>query len=103
MHKMGCTVFAVWEDLVEVRPKMITVMLAAAMVRDLRLASLGSPPQAQRQTQAGRRRGLPRLSLGGVRLTRRMSSASAPPTAQPEDRLSALTRSKEDGAYSIDL
>ena len=30
-HKIGCTVFAVWEDLVEVRPKMVMVLLAATM------------------------------------------------------------------------
>ena len=33
---MGCMVFATWEDLVEVQPKTMLLMLAAAMEEDVR-------------------------------------------------------------------
>jgi len=35
-HKAGCTVFATWEDIVEVRPRAVLYFLAAAMAEDLR-------------------------------------------------------------------
>ena len=35
-HKMGLQVFLVWEDIVQVRPKMMLCLLAAAMAEDLR-------------------------------------------------------------------
>ena len=34
-HKMGCTVFLTWEDIVQARPKMILTLLAAAMQHDM--------------------------------------------------------------------
>ena len=34
-HKMGCRVFLTWEDIVEVKPKMILTLLAAAMQQDM--------------------------------------------------------------------
>ena len=39
-HKAGLVVFATWEDLIEVRPKMTLCLLAAAMAEDMRRASL---------------------------------------------------------------
>ena len=35
-HKMGCRVFCAWEDLVQLRPKMVMCMLASVMVEDTR-------------------------------------------------------------------
>ena len=35
-HKMGCTVFLVWEDLVLVRAKLVMCLLAAVMAEGLR-------------------------------------------------------------------
>ena len=33
--KMGCAVFLVWEDIVEVRPKMVLCLMAAVMAIDM--------------------------------------------------------------------
>ena len=35
-HKMGCTVFTSWRDIVEVQPRMVLCLLAAAMQVDMR-------------------------------------------------------------------
>jgi len=50
-HKMGCTVFSTWEDLVEVNPKMIMMVLAAAMAEDVR-RQRGSPALAYGEATA---------------------------------------------------
>jgi len=40
-HKMGCLVFATWEDIVEARARSILCLLAAAMAEDLRRHDAG--------------------------------------------------------------
>ena len=40
-HKIGCRVFLSWEDIVQVRPKMILTLLAAAMQQDMLRRNLG--------------------------------------------------------------
>jgi plastin-1 len=42
-HKMGCMVFATWEDIVEARPRSVLCFLAAAMSEDLRRHDGASP------------------------------------------------------------
>ena len=37
-HKAGCTMFLGWRDIVEVQPRMILCLLAAAMSLDLQRA-----------------------------------------------------------------
>lgn len=43
-HKMGCSHFTAWEDVVELRPKMVMCLLAAAMAEDMR-RHLAAAPQ----------------------------------------------------------
>ena len=40
-HKMGCRVFLTWEDIVQVKPKMVLTLLAAAMQQDMLRRDLG--------------------------------------------------------------
>jgi len=39
-HKMGCRVFILWEDIVQVRPKMMLSLLAAALTVDMQRSGL---------------------------------------------------------------
>ena len=40
-HKMGCRVFLTWEDIVQVKPKMVLTLLAAAFQQDMLRRKLG--------------------------------------------------------------
>jgi len=53
-HKMGCTVFVNWEDLVQVEPKMMMLVFAAAMAEDIRRKRRIST-SAPKQEAAGER------------------------------------------------
>ena len=56
-HKMGCRVFLGWEDLVEVQPKMVLSILAAAMAVDMRRNNLSRDALLEHLAAASQARG----------------------------------------------